>query len=198
MRKKLFLTTISAFMIAATLALWHTISLYPNLHRLYFEISLRSPVEDEARLYFDLGNGLSEENARGFTLRGDNQYHWYRIEIPAASIRLFRFDPPATSEGPIIIDYAAVVDSAGRPLETLDLTKWKPGQQIKYADLRDGKLTVITDEKADDPQVFILLSQALPPSKPDHMKYFLDSPILLEFLILFVMFSVLIVWIWAW
>jgi hypothetical protein len=198
MRKQFISTVLAAFIIAAALVLWHTVSLYPDLHRRYFEISLKSPVEDGARLYFDLGHGLSEKNSRGFTLQGDNQYHRYRIDIPVDSIRLFRFDPPTTPEGSIVIDHAAIVDSAGRTIETLDLTKWKPHYQIKYSDLRDGKLTIVTDEKANDPQVFILLSQALPSLKPDYVGYLLKSSILFEFLILFVMLSLPIAWISIW
>jgi hypothetical protein len=123
MRKKFILSILATFMIAVALTLWHAASLYPDLHRRYFEISLSSPVNDSARLYFDLGYGLSEENASSFMLHGDNQNYQYKIEIPAESILLFRFDPPATPKGSIVIGHAAIVDSVGRTLETLDLEK---------------------------------------------------------------------------
>ena len=53
---------------------------YPQLSAVYFQVIMKSPTDDVAKVYYDLGEGLSEKDSTEVQIMGDQRFHDYRFK----------------------------------------------------------------------------------------------------------------------
>ena len=137
--------------------------LYDDSNSVYFRLSMKTAVTvDAAELFYDQGYGLSGGNFVLARIHGYDLFHDYTFKIPRNVIYL-RFDP-LTSAGTVLINKMEITDRFGKVLKSFTLhqmsTELSPAQQIKTFEFLDEGLKVTTEDKADDPQISILLDEA--------------------------------------
>jgi hypothetical protein len=184
MRKRILFRILVTVLLALIVSAWHILILYPDVSRCYVKISLKSSIIDMTRLYYDRGSGLNESDSRSIALAGDDRFHDYLFMLPNEPIQHLRFDPPNVAGYRLIISHLALVDSSENLLQIINLDQLLPANQIKSFDLSDSKLVIVTGDKANDPQVNIVLPK---PFKPPYFRPLLlrlYGQIFLEFLIL--------------
>ena len=119
---------------------------------------VKSTTPQIARLYYNLGEGLSEKNTVESVLSGDNRFHDCFFPIPKQSIQGFRFDPAKPTASLVIKKADIVMEIASDfhiTVTHIDLDALKPAHQIKEFAMQENQLTVATTNDADDPQIAI-------------------------------------------
>lgn len=115
-----------------------------------------------ARVYYDLGQGLSERNAVSAEVRGENGFRGYRFAWPASPVSHIRFDPPA---GRTVLGKAFIAAEFAEKLTwtllTIDLAYFKAGQEIRSLELSGDRLTIDTVGGAKDPQLWIGITEPI-------------------------------------
>jgi len=149
----------SALIIAMFALMWWFVEFNP-CPALYVDMS--SNGTQSARIYYDLGYGLSEKNAVSPSTFNDRKIHKYRFELPNSKIFNIRFDPPP---GRTVLEkmYVAVdiMEGLSIGLKTINLSHFKPGQEIRNLTYQDNRLTITTTDMAQDPQVWMGFSSPL-------------------------------------
>ena len=175
---------LSVVLLAFIISAWHACRAYPVVSGTYVRISLKSSVSEGAKLYFDRGSGLNESDSRVITLTGDDQFHDYKFTLPHVPIRHLRFDPPDVGGARLVIRHLALTDSSEKLLQAINLGQLSPAHQIKCFALVDGQLFIVTEDRADDPQINIALPETVKPSllSPPLLRFYTRT--VLEFLIL--------------
>lgn len=184
MRKKTLFRILATVLLALITSVWHTLILYPDVSRSYVKMTVKSSIFDMARLYYDRGSGLNESDSHSIALAGDDRFHDYLFMLPNVPIKHLRFDPPNIAGYHLIISHLALVDSSENLLQIINLNQLQPANQIRSFDLSDGKLVIVTGDKADDPQINIALPKPFKPSYFSPLLLRLYGQIFLEFLIL--------------
>ena len=167
---------------------------YPQLSVIYFQVIMKSSTYDVAKVYYDLGGGLSEKDSTEVQIIGDQRFHDYRFKIPQGVIGSFRFDP-LTNQGSVTIKNIEIVSGFGKRIGSVDLGQLRPAHQIKKLDIRDDELTVITEEKANDPQISVSWRSLALSGYFSWTFFFFALRMLLEFLAIFFL-SVCFFWLW--
>lgn len=160
-----------ALVIAVIISAIHARFLYRDARSFSLQISMSSSVTGEAVLYLDTGGGFSERETARSNVEGDNQFHTYNFSSPLKTIYNLRFDPLTTS-GIVSINSIAVVNGFGKSLASIDLHALRSANQIKVFDLKNNTLKVVIEDRANDPQILIVLGSPL------KLDSFLDFPAL--------------------
>jgi len=157
---------------------------YPQLSAVYFQVTMQSSADDVAKVYYDLGEGLSEKDSTEVQIMGDQRFHDYRFRIPKQVIGSVRFDP-LMNQGSVTIKNIEIVSGFGKRIGSVDPGQLRPVHQIKKLDIRDDEVTVITEEEANDPQISVSWSS---PALSGYFSWafcFFALRMLLEFLVVF-------------
>lgn len=136
---------------------WWVRYYYPEINRLYFQVWIKTSVPDSARLYYDIGKGLSEEHAIGVPLNSDGLFHRYRLPLPDGPIQNLRFDP-LTGHGIVSIKGIEIVNGLGWRVYLVGLQQLHPVFQIKTWILNNDQVDLETDNQGNDPQITIHLN----------------------------------------
>jgi hypothetical protein len=148
-----------AFVIAAIFSAIHARILYRDTF-FSLEISMISSVDDIAALYMDTGKGYSEREVElNFVQHGD-EFRVYDFRLPRKTIYNLRFDPIQKS-GVVAIKSITIINSFVKSRFPIDLHTLLPAHQIKAFDLKNDILSITIEDRADDPQIAILLSSPL-------------------------------------
>ncbi|MBA4391872.1 MAG: hypothetical protein C0399_13185, partial [Syntrophus sp. (in: bacteria)] len=123
-------------------------------------ISMKSSVDGTAQLYYDIGNGLSEENSVMESVIGDQQYHDYQFRLPRQSVYGMRFDP-LMSVGSVAIKHVQWMDGLGAVIQIINLKQLQPLNQIGSFTFTGHAVEVVTHQNVNDPQVGVLLNRPL-------------------------------------
>ncbi len=115
-----------------------------------------------AELFYDQGYGLSGGDSVIARIHGDDLFHDYTFKIPR-NVRYLRFDP-LTTAGTVLINKVEITDRFGKVLKSFTPHQMSPeltpANQIKAFEFLDEGLKVTTEDKADDPQINVLLNEA--------------------------------------
>jgi hypothetical protein len=131
--------------------LWVT---YSHLSAIYIQLVMKSSTYDAAKIYYDVGGGLSEKDSTEAGIIGDERFHEYRFDIPHGISGTFRFDP-LTNQGSVTIKSIEIVNGFGKRIGLVDLRQLRPVHQIRTLDIGGDGATAITEENANDPQIFV-------------------------------------------
>ncbi len=171
--KKISGSLFCALVIALIISAVYARILYRNACSFFLQIQMSSSVVDTAQLYLDTGKGLSDKEVVQNSLQSGDRFHVYDFPLPRRTIYSLRFDPLQRG-GVVAIKGIAVVNGFGNPLLPIDLRALSPANQIKAFDIKDAILGIVTQDRADDPQIAILLDS---PLKLDSFHFFPFFPV---------------------
>ena len=133
----------------------------------YFKVSMMSNIRGVAKLYYDLGRGINEEELSktevftGNDIRANDEFRDYRFKIPGRFFQL-RFDP-LEGKGTVTIRKVEITDQYGKVLHAVPFEALKPNAKIKTWEKKGEELVVVMNENADDPQIEILHAENFSP-----------------------------------
>ena len=133
----------------------------PHPQEFFLEARVAPSVAGEMRIYYDIGRGYNETDSASCPLPKTGLPQLCRFPVPAASCLTIRLDPleaagTAIFEGPL-----RIVTARGRVLHTIALSEVRPIQQIASRREANGRLEVVTDATANDPQLVVRFSSIL-------------------------------------
>jgi hypothetical protein len=174
-RRKFFKACLCALIISSIIPIWRATTSYEGTNSLFLSlsVSLKSPQDGIAVLYYDIGEGFSEKHIASLSVRGDGQIHQYLFEIPNKTIYNLRWDPPLSTPEVISIHKIEILDGYRRLAKHLNLRQLEPLHQIQAFNLSEDKAEFRIQQGANDPQV----------------KIHLESPIILEKFYSFIKYS---------
>lgn len=143
---------------------WCSWAVYKEGAKTYLQITLRSSSPGVAAVYYDTGQGLSEEASSKVAIQESQEDKDYRFLLPQASIQKLRFDP-LMGPGRVSVSQLSIIDGYGNPYKRIELSLLRPANQIAEFKVTHDQATIITSDKANDPQVYILPPTAIPLGK---------------------------------
>ena len=125
-------------------------------------ISIQSSAYGSMQLYYDMGQGFSENNSTRTLIYPNKIERIYRMEIPKKPILNLRIDPP-TSKGLFVLGNISITDGLGHPIKPfhVDLKKVFPNEDISVFRLMGSAFSLQTRDNAPDPQVHIPFTSPL-------------------------------------
>jgi hypothetical protein len=93
-------------------------------------------------------------------VKPSDQFHVYDFPLPRKSIHYLRFDP-LESSGVVAIKSISVINGFGKSMLPIDLHALRPANQIKVFDIKNDILSIVIEDRADDPQIAIPLSSPI-------------------------------------
>ena len=125
-------------------------------------ISVHSSTYGQMALYYDLGQGLSENNSTRTIVYPDRIEHVYHMEIPGNPILNLRIDPPI-SKDTFVLGNISITDGLGHPAKPfhVDLKNVYPNEDISFFRLAGSMLSLQTKDDALDPQIYISFASPL-------------------------------------
>ena len=176
---------------------WRALTLYSQNIAVFVRVSMKSADAGTAALYYDVGRGFNSRDISTSPVRGDGALHDVKLKIPFnGTFYHLRFDPPATSEGEIVINRVDIVDRYGRILQDIHLDRLQPANQIKTFDFIDGNIHFTTDEKAYDPQITLLVDRPITFNRVRLVALLLLHQVIPEFMLL-LLACVLLIHVWS-
>ncbi len=160
-QRQFFRTCLLALIAIAIVSGWRALISYDDTTSLYLSISLKSPQEGIAALYYDVGRGFNESHVVSAFIKGGNQVNEYLYRIPNKTLYRLRWDPPPATHEPITIRKMEILDSSNRLVKRLGFHQLSPLHQIKTLELSNEQADIWVQEGADDPQVDIRLESPL-------------------------------------
>jgi hypothetical protein len=129
-------------------------SISTDAQAVYFQVMMRSSVDGEAAVYFDLGDGLIQTNSVHLSFEKGSDFLDHRFRLPDTKIYYLRFDP-LTSEGHVEIQSVHIIDGLGNSREDIALSRIKPIHQIAQFEQTDQQVSLDMEAGANDPQLMI-------------------------------------------
>jgi hypothetical protein len=136
---------------------------YQKDENLYLTMSLRSPVQGDAGLYYDSGDGFREKDKAVIQIGNHSYARVYAFPLPNRDLFRFRFDPPPVFDGPLSVGNIRIVTGRGKTLKEIDIHRLKPLRQIRTFQHTGSESILTVQDGADDPQVMINLDSPYRP-----------------------------------
>ena len=192
-RRLLWAALVFAIMISG----WRALTLYSRDMSVFVRVSMKSTEVGTAVLYYDVGRQFNSKHVSTSSVYGDGKFHDVKLKIPFnKAFYNLRFDPPSTAKGEIVVNKVDIVDRYGRILYDFNLNRLKPANQIKKFDFINGNIHFSTDEKANDPQIRILVDRPIKFNRLQLLALMLTHRVIPEFIILFLICALLI-YVWS-
>ncbi|MBA4369017.1 MAG: hypothetical protein C0403_15415, partial [Desulfobacterium sp.] len=187
----------AALLFAIMMSGWRALTLYSRNLSVFVRVSMKSADVGTAVLYYDVGRQFNNKHVSTSPVYGDGKFHDVKLKIPFnKAFYHLRFDPPSTSEGEIVVNKVDIVDRYGRILYDFNLSLLKPANQIKKFDFINGNIHFSTDEKANDPQINILVDRPITFNRLQLLALMLTHQVIPEFICLFLI-CVLLIYVWS-
>jgi hypothetical protein len=158
-KKYIGLFFLSAILILLFMIIWRSLLFSVSEKRPFsLRVVVKSTTPQIARLYYNLGEGLSEKNPVASFLSGDSRFQDCSFSIPKQPIHGFRFDLEKPTASLVIkkIDIVMEIFSDFNiTVKHIDLDNVKSVRQIKGFTRQENQLTVATTDDADNPQIAI-------------------------------------------
>ena len=175
---------------------WRALTSYDMLS-VFVRVSMKSPVTGTAELFYDVGRQFNATHVSTSTVYGDGNFHHAKLKIPFnETFYNLRFDPPSVSDGEIIINKVDIINRYGIVLHDFSLSDLKPAHQIKKFDLINSTIHFSTDEKANDPQIRIVMDRPISFNRLQLYAVMLMYHVIPGFFILFFI-CVLLIYVWS-
>jgi len=187
----------AALVLAIMISGWRALTLYSRDMSVFVRVSMKSTEAGTAVLYYDVGRQFNNRHVSTSSVYGDGKFHDVKLKIPFnKAFYHLRFDPPSTSESEIVVNKVDIVDRYGRILYDFNLNRLKPANQIKKFDFINGNIHFSTDERANDPQIRILVDRPISFNRLQLLALMLTHRVMPEFIILFLI-CVLLIYVWS-
>lgn len=172
---------------------WRLWVLIPEARSIYLQIHMAASVNSTAQVFYDKGEGLSEEASTRLSVGVTDRFLEYRFWLPRETIHYLRYDP-LMSPGTVFVQDMAVVDGLGRTIISIDLRWVQPGQQIQSLEIVRGVLIAVMEKEGEDPQLAIALPE---PLRPERVSVFtilhIGARVFIESTTLFVIVVILLI-----
>lgn len=119
---------------------------------LMFEVRLGSSSAGRVQIFYNTGAGYSEGASAVLPLARSATPLLYRLPLPAGVYHGLRFDP-IDHDGTVTIESLRIIRPDGSVWRTLSFSELRPAHQIAAMRERDGRLEVVTESDANDPQL---------------------------------------------
>lgn len=187
----------AALLFAIMMSGWRALTLYSRNLSVFVRVSMKSADIGSAVLYYDVGRQFNNKDVSSSPVYGDGKFHDVRLKLPFnKTFYHLRFDPPSTSKVEIVVNKVDIVDSYGRILYDFDLSRLEPANQIKKFDFINDNIHFSTDEKANDPQINIVVDRPIKFNRLQLLALMLIHRVIPEFIILFLI-CVLLIYVWS-
>jgi hypothetical protein len=150
-------SVLTALLITVLGSIWLIRSHDPEMKRLYFEVWMKTTTPDMAQLYYDKGQGLSQDHSIEMPIIPDGLFHRYRLPLPEGPIRQLRFDP-LTGHGRVALKGIKIGNGLGQSVHIINMHQLHPAFQIKTWTLKKDQIDLETEAEGQDPQIMIDLS----------------------------------------
>jgi hypothetical protein len=146
------------------LALVVTCLLDPGAGRV-FVVEMRTDAPVVAQLYYDIGDGLSEDYSVHLSVPRSRTYQTLRFPLPDRAIVALRFDP---TEGPgtFLLRHARVEDAAGTPVRTFAVGDLVGVNEIAAQAPQGQAMRFTTIPNARDPIVQVVVRSKIAAPSP--------------------------------
>jgi hypothetical protein len=161
---------------------------------IYLSVSLNSPEDGVAALYYDIGKGFNDDHVVFVSIRGGEQVYDYLFKMPNRTIYNLRWHLLLLTRDIISFRKMEILDGFHRPVKSLSLSQLEPLHQIRTFALSDVKADFQIQEGANDPQIKIRLESPLSVKRFSSLFLFVGG-LFLEFLGLFLI-ACLLIYIW--
>lgn len=161
---------------------------------IYLSVSLNSPEDGVAALYYDVGKGFNDNHVVFVSIRGGGEVYDYLFKMPNRTIYNLRWNLPFLTNDAISFRKMEILDGFRRPIKRLSLSRLEPLHQIRTFALSDAKADFQVQEGANDPQIKIRLESPLSVKRLSSLFLFVGG-LFLEFLGLFLS-ACLLIYIW--
>ncbi len=134
--------------------------LYDDAKSLFLEVAMSSSVSSIAQVFYDVGQGIREDQSKFLHTKKGKELRKYRFKLPNTKIYHLRYDPMLT-EGRARIGEIRVTDAYGNLLREIPLRQLRlidPYRVIYYED--DG-LEIVFPKENKDPKIAIPLKEDL-------------------------------------
>ena len=139
---------------------WRCWSEYEDAKSLFLQVAMSSSVNGTAQVYYDLGQGMNENQTRQMHISHGEALRQYRFKLPNKKMYRLRFDPMMTG-GKVRIGDIKVTDAYGGVLHAIPLREMTTGNQIKEINYKNDGAEIIVPDGANDPQIIIHLKEPL-------------------------------------
>lgn len=145
------LTFVGITLFAALLATYKGCSYERQVSVLYLQLLTKSSVSSIAQVFYDTGNGLSEDESQTQTLEAGDTFQSLKFPLPPRPIRLLRFDP-LTGPGRVVLRKATLINYNGSAEQVLPLESLRATNDIASMQLKAEGLVTETTPNTNDPQ----------------------------------------------
>ena len=165
-------------------------SLYEDAQTKFVNITMKSSIAGTAKIYYDLGKGLSEKNSSSAYVNKNGALSHYQFHIPDERIYSLRFDPAG---GHVEIQGVRIADGLGNTFKRFDLSQLKPHHQISKFEIVNDQAFVDMAPEADDPQIYILPKELLPIFEKINPSFYIH--VLLNFFVVLLLVFFIYLWV---
>jgi hypothetical protein len=120
----------------------------------FFEVTLAADGRGFTQVYYDLGEGFSEQDSTKQDLDGTTSPAVHRLALPAGLYRALRFDP-IDHAGTASFSGARIVDARGNVVRSFAPGNFQPAHDIASLERNGGALVMSTPPGGDDPYLMI-------------------------------------------
>lgn len=122
----------------------------PPTRSLHLAVDVRTDRASPAQLFWDTGNGITEEQSARTIYRAAPHLETLNFTLPPQMVRRLRFDP-RDEAGSVIVQGLRIVDDAGLTRATIPVETLRAVQQIARLEHRADSLAIRTTPNATDP-----------------------------------------------
>ncbi len=165
-----------------------------NVDSIYLSVSLSSPGDGIAALYYDVGEGFTDDHIVFVPIRGDDRVYDYLFKMPNQTIYDLKWHLLLSTYDVISFHKMEILNGFQKPIKHLSLNQLEPLHQIRTFALSDSKADFQIQEEANDPQIKIRLKSPLSIKRFSSLFLFFGR-LFLEFLGFFLT-ACLLIYIW--
>lgn len=162
-----------------------------NADSIYLSVSLNSPEDGIAALYYDIGKGFNDNHVVFVSIRGGGKVYDYLFKMPNSAIYNLRLNLLLSTNDVISFRKMKILDGFRRPAKRLSLSQLEPLHQIWTFAISDAMADFQVQDGANDPQINIRLESPLSVKRLSSLFPFVGG-LFLEFLGLFLSACLLI------
>lgn len=123
-------------------------------------VSMQSSVLGHIQIFYDIGNGLNENDSVALPIAKTGDWVEYLFPLPNEPIQYIRIDP-LNREGHFALKEIKIVGEKSQSLDSIMVEKVKPLQMVCNVATKNNIFTADTMADADDPVLFLDLEYPL-------------------------------------
>lgn len=136
------------------------------------------------QVFYDIGNGLSEQDSTRLPVGSGESSAAYRFPLPEAEYHILRFDPLDRGPSDIVISYVRIVDTLGRTVRDFLPSEITAANDISHLEVTGRKMKLTLGPADNDSQLVMIPSPPIRLHAALFTRLFASRTFLLYFLLL--------------